>query len=126
METPMSPEERLARLLSVVLRSGVFLSAGLVLIGGIAYLVRYGGALPELASFHGEPEILHRVPGIVSSAGRLSPRGIIQFGLIVLIATPILRVIFSFFSFLQERDYLYTVLTLIVMVILFFSLFFGE
>ncbi len=123
---PPSPEEHLARALSVLLRTGVLLAALLVFAGGILYLVRYGGATPELGSFHGEPEMLDRVLSITLAASRLNPRGIIQFGLIVLIATPILRVVFSFFSFLQEGDYLYTVLTLIVMIILFFSLLFGA
>jgi len=49
-------------------------------------------------------------------------RGIIQFGLLLLIATPVARVAFSIFGFAQERDRMYVVFTVIVFSILLFSL----
>ena len=52
----------------------------------------------------------------------LSGKSIIQFGLLLLIATPVARVIFSFIGFVIERDYLYMALTLIVLAVLLYSL----
>nr|MBN2278700.1 DUF1634 domain-containing protein [candidate division Zixibacteria bacterium] len=52
--------------------------------------------------------------------------GIIQLGLLFLIATPIARVFFSVFAFFRKRDYLYTLITLIVLIILLFSLFLAK
>jgi uncharacterized membrane protein len=49
-------------------------------------------------------------------------RGLIQLGLLLLIATPIARVAFSIVGFAIERDRLYVVFTLIVLAILLFSL----
>jgi uncharacterized membrane protein len=52
----------------------------------------------------------------------LDPAAIIQLGLLILIATPVARVAFSVFAFAQERDWLYVVVTLIVLGLLLYSL----
>ncbi len=52
----------------------------------------------------------------------LNGRGIIQLGLLFLIATPVARVIFSIWGFADERDRMYVVFTVIVLAILIFSL----
>ena len=49
-------------------------------------------------------------------------RGVIQLGLLLLIATPIARVAFSVVGFALERDRMYVVFTLIVLAILLYSL----
>jgi len=48
--------------------------------------------------------------------------GVIQMGLFLLIATPVVRVIFSVFAFLIERDSFYAVVTSIVLAVLLLSL----
>jgi uncharacterized membrane protein len=48
---------------------------------------------------------------------------VIQLGLLLLVATPVARVIFSVFAFAWERDWLYVLLTLIVLAVLLYSLF---
>jgi uncharacterized membrane protein len=53
-------------------------------------------------------------------------RGIIQFGLLLLIATPIARVAFSVVAFAIQRDRLYVVATLIVLAVLMYSLTGGH
>ena len=62
---------------------------------------------------------------IFHGAIALRPRDVIQFGLLLLIATPIARVLFSAVAFAIERDYAYVVITLIVLGILCYS-FFGS
>jgi uncharacterized membrane protein len=59
----------------------------------------------------------------VASALRFSSRGVIQLGLLLLVATPVARVIFSVFAFARQRDFTYVVITLIVLGVLLFSLF---
>ena len=49
-------------------------------------------------------------------------RGIIQFGLVLLIATPVARVAFSVAAFALQRDNTYVAITLIVLAVLLFSL----
>ena len=49
--------------------------------------------------------------------------GIVQLGLVLLIATPVARVALTLGAFLLQRDRLYVVLTTIVLVLLLFGLF---
>lgn len=109
-----------------LLRGGVLAAASLVLLGGILYLIRYGSLPPNYHVFRGEPQDLRSVSGIVLNALSLRRRGLIQTGLLVLIATPIARVVFSLYSFLRQRDYIYVCLTLIVLAVLLYSLVWGN
>ena len=72
--------------------------------------------------FRGEPADLRGVRGIIRDTVALRGRGIIQLGLLLLIATPVARVAFSIFGFAEERDRMYVVFTLIVFSILLYSL----
>jgi uncharacterized membrane protein len=105
-----------------LLRTGVLLAAAVVLIGAAIFLVRNGHSHPNYKVFHGEPGDLESVPGVVGDALDLRGRGIIQFGLLLLIATPIARVAFAVAAFALQKDRLYVCVTLIVLAILVFSL----
>jgi len=105
-----------------LLRAGVVLSAVVVLAGGVLYLIRHGSATPHYSLFRGEPADLRSVKGIVQALAGFNPRAVIQFGLLLLIATPIARVCFAVFAFLWERDFLYVAIASIVLGILIFSL----
>jgi uncharacterized membrane protein len=128
MKQEMKPEsawtdEQVEQVLGNLLRVGVMLAASVVLAGGILYLVRYGAAFPDYRVFRGEPADLRSVAGILSDAIRLRSRGLIQLGLLLLVATPVARVVFSVFAFARERDLTYVALTLIVLAVLIYSLF---
>jgi uncharacterized membrane protein len=114
------------QLLGNLLRTGVLLAAAVVLLGGVVYLARHGHERVNLHEFRGEPEALRSPSGIVREALRGRGRGLIQLGLLLLIATPVARVVFSVFAFLRERDRTYVVITLLVLGVLLVSLFFGE
>ena len=58
----------------------------------------------------------------MSDARSLSGRGLIQLGLLFLIATPIARVVFSVVGFLRQRDWTYVGITLVVLALLSYSL----
>ncbi|HXI21465.1 MAG TPA: DUF1634 domain-containing protein [Gemmatimonadales bacterium] len=116
-------EERVERLLGTLLRVGVLVAAAVVLTGGIVYLFRYGGSHPSYGRFAGEPGDLTHATGVVRSALALRPRGVIQFGLLLLVATPVMRVAFSLVAFVRERDRTYVGLTAFVLLILLLSLF---
>jgi len=106
-----------------LLRTGVIIAALLVIFGGIIYLLRQGLALPDFKTFKGEPEELRHVGAIIKHAFSLHGRGLIQLGLLVLIATPIARVVLSIFAFSRQRDRLYVIVTCIVLAVLCYSLF---
>jgi uncharacterized membrane protein len=62
--------------------------------------------------------------GIVATALAPSGRGVIQLGLL-LIATPVARVVFPAVAFARQRDLTYVLLTLVVLGVLAWSLFAG-
>lgn len=105
-----------------LLRGGVLLAAAWVLAGGILYLRQNGAAPSAYHAFRGEPSDLKSMAGILDDAWSLDSRGIIQLGLLILIATPVARVAFSVVAFAIERDWLYVGVTLVVLALLIWSL----
>ncbi len=83
---------------------------------------RHGRSPADYRIFHGEPADLRGVGGILHEALHGRGRGIIQLGLLLLIATPVARVAFAVWGFAEEHDRMYVVFTLIVLVILLYSL----
>jgi uncharacterized membrane protein len=118
-------DQRMDEMMAILLRSGVLLSAGLVFIGGIIFLVRHPTPVTNYRVFQGEPQELRTIPGILREAANLRGRGLIQLGLLLLIATPVARVLFSVFAFLYEKDWTYVAITLTVLSILTYSLLCG-
>lgn len=113
------------QLIGQVLRYGVLISGVVAIIGGILYLYQNGSGLPHYTTFNGEPAGYTSLTGIFKGLMNGSATEIIQLGVVVMIATPILRIIFSLVSFIVERDKLYIVITLIVLAIITFSIFGG-
>jgi uncharacterized membrane protein len=109
-------------LLGNVLRAGVLVAATVVVCGGVVYLRRHGHTVPEYHVFRGEPGDLRSIRGIVSDARSLSGGGLIQLGLLLLIGTPIARVMFSVVGFLKQRNWIYVAITLIVLMLLAYNL----
>ncbi len=105
-----------------LLRYGVLVAAAVVLIGGVSFLFKYGSVHPDLSRFDSEPVGLRYIGTIISEALSFSSRGLIQLGLLLLIATPVARVLFSVVAFALQRDRLYVVITLIVLAVLLVSL----
>jgi uncharacterized membrane protein len=117
-----SAERGVARALATLLRTGVILAAAIVVIGGAVYLARHGGERPHYGVFRGEPSDLRSLAGILGDAAAASGRGLIQLGLVVLIATPVGRVAFAAAAFALQRDRTYVVVTLAVLGLLLLSL----
>src|SRR5262249_33475839 len=119
-------DEQVEQVVGNLLRAGVILAAVVVLAGGILYLIRHGNdPRPNYEVFKGEPEELRRPTLILEAALELRSGGLIQLGLLLLLATPVARVVFSVFAFARERDFTYVALTLIVLAVLLYSLFIG-
>jgi uncharacterized membrane protein len=116
---------QLEQLMGILLRSGVLLSAFVVAIGAVMFLFHHGIQHPHFALFQGQPLELRSVGTIVVAAFHLQPLAIIQFGLLLLIATPITRVLFSLLSFMVQRDWMYIGITAVVLSLLLFGLFGG-
>jgi uncharacterized membrane protein len=118
-------DPRMDQIMAILLRSGVSLAASLVFIGGIVYLSRHDLPTINYRVFQGEPQELRTVGGILREAAKFHGRGLIQLGLLVLIATPVARVLFSVLAFVYEKDWTYVAITMIVLALLCYSLFGG-
>ncbi|MFT3993987.1 MAG: DUF1634 domain-containing protein [Dysgonomonas sp.] len=115
-----------------LLRYGVMTSCAITLLGGIIYIIQHFGEgsakykatdLPN--EMFGVDHYLRELSTIFPRMLQLDGAAIIQFGVCVLIATPVLRVAVSVFAFLLEKDYLYVVITLIVLSIILANMILG-
>ena len=88
-------DKKIEDIVGNLLRVGVLVSAFVVLLGGAIYLARHGRSPANYRVFQGEPADFRRIGGILKQAFALSGRGIIQLGLLLLIATPVARVAFA-------------------------------
>ena len=124
MNTPTTSEmdKRVDEIIGNLLRTGVLIAAAVVLVGGVLYLIRYGSSPASYRIFQGEPSNLRNVSEIFRGALGLDPKGLIQFGMLLLIATPVARVAFTVLAFAYERDWTYVLVTLIVLVLLIYSI----
>jgi uncharacterized membrane protein len=111
-------DTRIETIIGNLLRAGVILAALLVAAGGAWYLVDRGGA--ELAYGH-----FAESGGIRAMLTLPGPEVVILAGLLVLIATPVARVIFSMAAFALERDWEYVALTAVVLGVLTYSIVVG-
>jgi uncharacterized membrane protein len=115
-------DQAVALALGRLLQAGVLLAGAVVLLGGLRYLVKYGMTRALYRTFVGEPADLSHVGGILRAALELRGRGLIQLGLLLLIATPVARVAASLVAFLRQGDRIYTAVTAFVLLVLVASL----
>ncbi len=119
-DKPMEP------VIGTILRAGVITAAVIVILGGTFLLLREAGNHPNFSRFAGEPASLRSVAGIVRSAISFDSRGIVQLGILALIAVPILRVAVSLAGFALRKDWLYCAVTAAVLGMLVLSLAVGR
>jgi uncharacterized membrane protein len=115
-------DHRIEVILGNLLRAGVLISAAVVLWGACIYLFRHAHEPANYRVFRGEPSEFRTIHGVIQSVKDGRGRGLIQLGLLLLIATPIARVAFSIVGFAMEHDRMYVAFTLIVLAILLYSL----
>jgi uncharacterized membrane protein len=115
-------DRRLETIIGQLLRAGVLLAAATVLLGGVFYLAGHHAERISYQTFVAGGPDTRTLDGIVRSAAHFESLGIIQFGLLLLIATPVARVALAIVGFALERDRLYTVVSVIVLLILLASL----
>jgi uncharacterized membrane protein len=140
MSAPAVSDKSLGRmegLVSTILRVGILLGAALIVVGLVLLAhtgqTGYGPVTPHglaaLLRFSppGSPGHFPTTPGqVVRDALGGKPYAIIELGLLVLIATPALRVALSVGFFAAERDRFYTILTLLVLAVLVASYLLGA
>jgi uncharacterized membrane protein len=106
-----------------MLRWGVTLAAAVVFVGGVLFLLNPGATTPDYRNFRADS--FPSIAGILHGAFHLNPVNLIQLGILILIATPVLRVVFCIAGFARQRDALYVTISITVLLILLYSLFQG-
>lgn len=106
-------------IISKLLMIGVLLSAIVIFIGFIMFLVT--GNSGYIGNTYPTDPIL-----ILQGLVVFKPYAIILTGLLILIATPVFRVGVSIIVFIREKDYLYVKITTLVFIILIVSFILGK
>lgn len=117
-------------LISRTLRWGVSIACLVAFVGGVLYLICHGGEAFDLAqyqdfSYTNTQAVDYTtltdyttLSGIVAGFTHFTAVGWIQMGVLVLILTPIMRVALSLIDFLKERDWLYAIITAVVLAVI--------
>ena len=122
-DTKLARVAQLETIVSLVLRFGVILSLSVIAIGAILlFLVDPTHAVVPMS---GSPTPQNPT-AILAAVGQLQPTAVIDVGLMLLIATPVIRVAVSVIAFLMEEDFVYTLVTLFVLGVLLLSFFLGR
>lgn len=119
---PALKERDMQLIMGNLLRVGVVLSMTVVAIGGIIYLFGFGQLKADYSEFVMDEAGFFSLASIWTGILEMNGKAIIQLGILLLIFTPISRVILAVFSFFLERDYLYVLIGLMILGIILFSL----
>lgn len=115
-------DRRLELIIGNLLRIGVLTAASVVFLGGVVYLARSSHGQVDYHHFVVASESSTTVTGIIRSAVRFESEGLIQLGLLLLIATPVARVALAVAGFALERDWLYVGISFVVLIVLVASI----
>lgn len=109
-------DDRMEQTIGTLLRTGVVAAAVVVACGGVWFLAAHGSEPVPYRQFHSGYRSLRQI-------ARLSgPEKVILSGLLLLVATPVARVVFSLMAFRLEGDRVYVTITLAVLAVLAYSL----
>lgn len=113
-------EKNIERQIGVTLRIGVVISVSIMLVGFVYYLL--SNAQTGLSGNHWPQQF----NTLIVATMQLKPGAIMMFGLLLLILTPILRVLASIYAFYTIKDWQYVAITTIVLFILMLAMFIGQ
>ena len=121
-------DDKLQRLIGTTLRSGVLAAASIGVVGGVLFFA----SSPQPADFHlfqgtsmpfsSPMQILRQAFLQPGEDLRLRGLSIVQIGIMILLMTPVIRVVFSIVGFAMERDRIYVLITSFVLLILMVSI----
>jgi uncharacterized membrane protein len=119
-DSPQGPPthvmEPIERMVSRVLRSGIVIAVALMAVGLALSVVDQEGMPSHVVPLADIPPLL----------GELDPAAYLSLGLIVLIATPFVRVLGSVVAFARERDGRYALITAVVFAVMCLSVALGR
>jgi uncharacterized membrane protein len=132
----MNDESKKARvhqvemIISTLLRVGVISSLSIVILGTIlsfSHHADYTSSPEELTRLTRPPAAFPRsVSQVISGLRGFEGRAVVTVGLLLLIATPVMRVGVSVFIFLHQEDYTFVIITSVVLALLLLSFVLGR
>ncbi|MBF4491299.1 DUF1634 domain-containing protein [Flavobacterium sp. JLP] len=126
MQNEKFGEKDFQSIIGNLLRYGVWTSLSVAFVGGIVYLMRHSTAIEDYSVFkENDQNIFEVISSVYKGVIQGNGESLIFFGIILLFLTPVFRVLLSLFSFLLEKDYLYVVITSIVILIIITSVSLG-
>jgi len=133
---PGSSQESTTRVLQVellisnLLRIGVVASLSFVVVGTALSFLHHPDYLSSSTALAGLTELgtpfPHTLPDIVAGVRDLREQSIVIVGLLLLIATPVMRVAVSIFAFVYQGNRVFAVITTVVLSLLILSFVLGQ
>jgi uncharacterized membrane protein len=121
--TPSFNEHDMQRIVGNFLRWSVVIAILIVATGFFLYLFQQEKGTLNYAEFH--PLRFQGFTALFKALFRAEYQAIIQLGILLLITTPVVRVIIALIGFFLEKDYLYVVISFIILSVIFLSIIFG-
>ena len=109
-----------------LLQVGVLLSTLAMMVGGILYVHAHRDERPDYRVFSSEPQNLRHFGGIADGIRAGDSAAVIELAVLLLIATPVARVVFALISFAIERDKLYILVSTVVLATLLYGFFRSQ
>lgn len=123
----LKEKRNLQSFIGQTLRWGVSLACAVAMLGGILYLISSGSTpMPDYTSFQQEPDSYTTLRGIWEGVCQFRAKELIQLGVVLLILTPIFRVILSLVGFWMEHDWLYVAIAAVVLLVIFSNMMEGA
>ena len=124
------PPSSFELLISTLLRSGVSVSFAIIVLGTLISFFHHPEYLSSATDLQrltspGNAS-LHTLHDVLAGIREFHGQAIVSVGLILLIATPVLRVAVAIFAFLTQKDRTFAVITSIVLLLLLLSFFLGK
>src|ERR1700686_2477685 len=96
-------DRRMETIMGRLLQGGVLLASIVILVGGVFYVRAHHEVKTDYRAFRSEPQALRHIGGVMTGIGAGDPAPIIQLAVLLLIATPVARVLFALIAFGIER-----------------------
>jgi len=120
-------DEQIQNNLARVMVAGTIISASIIFAGLCWYLLANQGLKAGDHIFSGEPKYFENPVSMVRRAFEVHEvghrRSFIMLGVILLLISPVVRVAFAFCGFALQKDRLYAIISLVVLVVLLISFF---
>ena len=116
-------DRRMEEIMGRLLQFGVLLASFVMLAGGIFYVRAHHSETPDYRVFTREPQTFGHFASVVHGISVGDPAAIIQVAVMLLIATPVARVVFALIAFAIECDRLYVAVSMVVLAVLLYGFF---